>query len=1020
MLCPQCNQQNPSGARFCNGCSTELPGPHASVVRDSASRVTVSRDFVGRQREIGELVSALDEAIAGRGRLVMLAGEPGIGKTRTAQELAAIAEHRGVQVLWGRCHEGEGAPPYWPWIQAIREYAGYREPERLLSEMGPGAAAIAEIVSAVGEKLPDLEPTPVLGPEQAHFRLFDSITNFLRNASRTQPLVLVLDDLHWADRPSLLLLEFLAREISQSRLLVLGTYRDAGLARGHPLSRTLGELTREHIFQRMVLQGLDREDVGKFIEISAHSIPQSDVVETIYGRTEGNPLFLAELVRLVRQEGELTQDGLASVGMPEGIREVIGRRLGRLSAECNRALTIAAVIGREFGLDQVDQLSDDLSGDEVLEVVEEALAGGVIEEVEGVVGRHQFSHTLIRQTLVSELSTTRRVRLHARIVEALEELYGADAEAHASELAYHSTEAEAVGGSERLVRYSRLAGEQALARYAWEDAAAHFQRALKAKEGTSTATPTVQAGPARDADTAALLLGLGRAQSFADRWEEALKSLARALDYFEEVGDVASAVATATCSVPPAAWSDFFPIVARVIQMVPPESHEAGRMLSRYGALVANVESDYQAAQGAFSRALAIARKERDASLEMRTLQGASFAYLQALNRNESLTKAIEAIRRAPQADNPMVESLAHHHAATALLCMGDLGRARVHAANSLPPAERFRQALTMSWALQINEQVASAAGEWDAARGFSDRHLALDSTVMEEQLASRALLEYQTGDLAQCESYIERLDGSRNRRAPPRVTDRADRLWLVDLARISGATGHLDVVKAVAEAILSSPRVSPIFTRAARVALALTAIQEGDDALSAELYTALEPFRSTLDTDGLMSLDRLLGLLAYTMGELDDAASHFEGALAFCRNAGYRPELAWTCHDYAALRLAQREQEKAIELLDESLAISTELGMRLLTERVGVLREQVESVPAKAPAYPDGLTAREVEVLRLVAAGKTNRDIAEELVISLNTVLRHVSNIFGKTGSANRADATMYAARKGLASLAD
>ena len=198
-------------------------------------------------------------------------------------------------------------------------------------------------------------------------------------------------------------------------------------------------------------------------------------------------------------------------------------------------------------------------------------------------------------------------------------------------------------------------------------------------------------------------------------------------------------------------------------------------------------------------------------------------------------------------------------------------------------------------------------------------------------------------------------------------------------------------------------------------MALALIAIQEGDDALSAELYTTLAPFRGTLDTDGLISLDRLLGLLAHTMGKLDDAAAHFEDALAFCRRGGYRPELAWACHDYAALRQAQGEREKALELLDESLAISTELGMRPLMERATALREQAESVPAKAPAYPDGLTEREVEVLRLIAAGRTDREIAESLFISFRTVGNHVGNILNKTTTTNRTEAAAYAARQGL-----
>ncbi len=201
--------------------------------------------FVGRQREMGELKGCLEDALSGRGRLVTLVGEPGIGKTRTAQELATYAGLRGSQVLWGRCYEEQGAPPYWPWVQAIRSYVRDIEPEQLRSNMGAGAADIAEVVSDVREQLPGLGTPIQLEPEQARFRLFDSITAFLKNAARRKPLVLVLDDLHWADHPSLLLLEFVARELANARVMVIGTYRDVEVSRQHPLSQTLGELTRE-------------------------------------------------------------------------------------------------------------------------------------------------------------------------------------------------------------------------------------------------------------------------------------------------------------------------------------------------------------------------------------------------------------------------------------------------------------------------------------------------------------------------------------------------------------------------------------------------------------------------------------------------------------------------------------------------------------------------------------------------------------------------------------------------------
>ena len=263
--------------------------------------------FVGREREMGELRAALEDSLAGHRRLVMLVGEPGIGKTRTAKELASQAQALGAHVLWGGCYEEEGAPPYWPWVQPIRSYVRQTDPERLRSEMGAGAADIAEIVSEIKEKLPDLEPSPALEPEQARFRLFDSITTFLKNAARARALMLVLDDLHWADKPSLLLLQFFAREMGGSRLMVLGCYRDVELLCKHPLSETLAQLTQP-VFQRELVPGLSQEDTGRFIEAVTDVRPPSELVETIYAHTEGNPFFLTEVIRLLREQGELGSD----------------------------------------------------------------------------------------------------------------------------------------------------------------------------------------------------------------------------------------------------------------------------------------------------------------------------------------------------------------------------------------------------------------------------------------------------------------------------------------------------------------------------------------------------------------------------------------------------------------------------------------------------------------------------------------------------------------------------------------
>jgi predicted ATPase len=421
---------------------------------------------------MSELRAALDEALADQGRLVMLVGEPGIGKTRTAQELASVAGQRGVRVLMGRCHEAQGAPPYWPWIQIIRSYVRVCDTEQLRYQLGAGASDIAEMVPELKEHWPDLQPPPALEPQQARFRLFDSITTFLKRASEAQPLMLVLDNLHWADRPSLLLLEFLAQEVGESNLLVLGTYRDTELAQRHPLGQTLGELARQPSFHRVALRGLAEEKVAQFLEVSSGFRPPLGLVRAVRAQTEGNPLFMTQVVQLMAQEGDIKSEVATGrqrwdIRIPAGVYDAIGRRLDKLSEGCNRVLTVASVIGREFELRLVERLDSNtssnsgqsLASEELLEAVEEALAARVIEELPQSVGRYQFSHVLIQNTLAQRLSTVRRARLHQRIAETLEEQYGSEVESHAPELAYHFTQAEPVLGTEKLVKYSRVAGE---------------------------------------------------------------------------------------------------------------------------------------------------------------------------------------------------------------------------------------------------------------------------------------------------------------------------------------------------------------------------------------------------------------------------------------------------------------------------------------------------------------------------------------------------------------------------------
>jgi tetratricopeptide (TPR) repeat protein len=664
------------------------------------------------------------------------------------------------------------------------------------------------------------------------------------------------------------------------------------------------------------------------------------------------------------------------VRIPEGVREVIGRRLNRLSQRCNQTLTIASVIGREFTLEQLKSLIEDMTEDRLLEVLEVALAARVIEELPRAVGRYQFTHALIQETLLEELTTTRRVRLHARIAAALEELYGANAEAHAAELAHHFAEAQTVLGPERLVRYSLLAGERALAAYAWEEAQAHFQRALAAKEGqphvgqglalpsgSQGAASSAPTGPAVDEETAEILVGLGHAQSaLTDQGEkaEAYANLERAFDFFVETGDLDRAIAVA-------ADPNFHiesPVAARALQLAPPDSHTAGRLLCNYGVVQYHMTGDYEVAQEALSRALAIAQRHGDRDLEMRTLSNAAHVATDHYQWPEALEKALGAIQLAREEEAPGGMEYAHEAACHSLRAKGDFQGAHRHAEVLLALAEKLRTRGSLRNALGVSIEASFSRGDWPAVRALCDRH------ENRETLIHQVRLEYEVGDFGQGQAWLERLLESGQGASPGSHIRVFCALGVLQVARIADVADRFGTAEALARGVLSSPRRIPRFTMLARTALALMAVQRGQAEAAAEQYAVLEPLKGTVLPHSLIIMDRVLGLTSQIMGNLDQAMAHFENALAFCRRAGYRPELAWSCCDYADCLLARAKHvgaglalpsgaqqaaplqeasargepvetraspdyRKAMSLLDEALAISRDLGMRPLMERV-------------------------------------------------------------------------------------
>jgi pimeloyl-ACP methyl ester carboxylesterase len=355
--------------------------------------------------------------------LVLLTGDPGIGKTRLATEFALAVHEEGATVLFGRSDEA-AALPYQPFVEALRHYVAACPPNELRSRLGATGAELIKLVPELAQRLSDLLAPPPVEAERERHRIYEAFATLLAETSQVSPTVLVLDDLHLADRTTLSLLKHIVRSPGESRVLLLGTYRETEIARTHPLAETLADLRRDRAFERVSLQGLDKGDVGDLIGAWAGEEAPSALIETVHDLTEGNPFFVEEVLRHLAETGAIYRRGggwtthltVEEMRIPEGVREVIGQRLSRLSEECNSILTIASVIGREFDLEALERASD-LSIDDLLELLEEAVAARVVAEVPHVVGRYGFSQTLIHDTLYDELTTTRRVRIHGQTVK---------------------------------------------------------------------------------------------------------------------------------------------------------------------------------------------------------------------------------------------------------------------------------------------------------------------------------------------------------------------------------------------------------------------------------------------------------------------------------------------------------------------------------------------------------------------------------------------------------------------------
>jgi DNA-binding SARP family transcriptional activator len=915
--------------------------------------------FVAREWELATLEAGLEDALAGRGRLFLLVGEAGIGKSRLADEFAARAKQRAALILWGRCWEAGGAPAYWPWVQSLRTYIRTHDSEAVRKHLGGGTTELAQLLPELADLMPD-PPPPTLDPDSARFRLFESVAAFLRSAARDRTLVLVLDDLHVADEPSLLLLRFLAGELAEIPLVLVGTYREEEAAEDEPISASLAELRRLPC-RHLQLGGLAAPDVASFIELSTGIKPPDRLVEAIQSETEGNPLFVGEVVRLLAAEGRLTEAPEPGwrLQIPPGLHEVIARRLRGLSKDCRRLLTLASVLGREFSLEALERVAD-ATEDELLDVLDEAFAARVLADVPGAVGRIRFSHARVRDALYDDMSIARRAQLHRRIAAALEDLYGADPEPYLAELAHHFFLAGPGGDVDKTIDYTKRAGDRAVALLAYEEAVRHYELALRAFERRDGKD---------DAGKCALFLALGEALAKAGSMAEAKDAFVAAAD-LARTAELPEQLARAALGyggrfVWSRSWGDarLVPLLEEALRLLPEQDSELRvRLLARLAAGPLRDTHAAEARKTMAQEAVEIARRLKDPSTLAYALEGRYETYWGPDELDERLAVANELIEVAEAAGDAERAYAGHDARFHVLLESGDLPAARVEHDAATQLANQLRQPAQLWDAATRNTKLALFEGRFDEVEQQVRETLELGRLAQSANAQAAFDLQLyalrrEQGGLAGMLEVIER---SISTWYP---------IWRYVLIDAYAQLDRRDEAQAAFDSLadeegLSEPR--RLFGEFEMQWLfSLNLLPEvcrylGNADAAAELYELLLPYahQNASLTPELSSgsVSRGLGILA-AMTHEEKAAGHFEHALEQNARMGARPWLAHTQYDYARMLIERGDPgdaERAGELLDSCLATCRELGMPVLEARAAALRR----LPGEDPRQ-----GREVDV---------------------------------------------------------
>ena len=911
----------------------ELPGE--LVVR-------AATPLVGRRRELEQLERLWSDVRererlrrADSGKVVLLAGDPGIGKTRLVAAVAQAAYDAGALVLAGRSPE-EALVPYQPFLEALRHYVLNVPTSQLRVSAREYGAELARLIPELRRRAPDL-PAPVAAePETERYRLFEAVVGLLDEMSARAPVLLVLDDLQWADRPTLLLLRHLARAPNPARLLILGAYR-ATEATVNGFADAVAELRRERLVTTLDIRGLAEHETAELVHAQTGTMPSRSFSRALHAETEGNPFFVEEIVRHLGEAGVRTDIAgaheLQQFGLPEGVKDVIARRLGRLDAQAMDWLRVAAVIGRDVDEDLLERVVS-LSEDDFLNALDAALAARLVVESPRRPGMYSFSHALIRETLYDGMSAPRRARIHRRVGQALE---GQGANRNLTALALHFTRAADAEDAEKAIEYARRAGEQASAMLAHEDAAGHYARALEVQERfLPEDTPT----------RCELLLALGGARVRSGERPLAWAAFREAATLAVRLGDrdtvARAAIGASTRYIQPPGVIDeeLISLLEQALELIGDEhSVVRVRLLARLcGALYYSPRRAEMRTIAAETTAIA----EEVGLPEARALAAAARrrAFWGPAYLEQRLSDSTELLTLAREAGDLELELQGHAWLVVDLLEHGYWGAVDAQIEAFTAGAERLRQPLYVWNAAVWRAMRALLEGRLEQADRLAAEALAIGShaeTVTAPQYYAIQLLgiRQEQGRMGELEVPARELVASNPHRPAWRAALAA---LLADGDRSEEAQREVDAL--AAQGFEDIPQDGDWLI--AMTLLADCCAELKDETRATQLYELLLPYRGVNVVIGLAavcmgSAARYLGRLAVAMGRNQEAAEHFERALV--ANAALKAPvfLAHTQIDFGA---ALGRGPRANKLIDDAARTAQRLALPRVSRRLAQLQD--------------------------------------------------------------------------------